>query len=72
MSLSGVGGSGRAEGIRPMAEYNQERAEKKDSKKEILRKAMAENPKASIRKLAQITGISKSHVGDLKKEIAAK
>ena len=62
----------RAEGIRPMAEYNQERSEQKGSKKEILKKAMAENPNASIRKLAQITGISKSHVGDLKKEINAK
>lgn len=61
----------REEGIRPMAEYNQERADKKDSKKEILRRAMEEHPKASIRKLSEITGISKSHVGDLKKEIAA-
>ena len=55
-----------------MAEYNQERSEQKDSKKEILKKAMEENPNASIRKLAKITGISKSHVGDLKKEINAK
>ena len=61
----------RAEGIRPMAEYNQERAEQKGSKKDILKKAMAENPKASIRALAKITGISKTHVADLKKEILA-
>ena len=52
-----------------MAEYNEERAIQKDSKKDILRKAMEENPKASIRKLAEITGISKSHVSDLKKEL---
>ena len=61
----------RAEGMRPMAEYNQERAEQKGSKKDILKKAMAENPKASIRTLAKITGISKTHVADLKKEILA-
>lgn len=59
----------REAGIRPMAEYNKERADKKLTKKEILQKAMEENPKASIRKLAEITGISKSHVSDLKKEI---
>lgn len=61
----------REEGMRPMAEYNQERALQKDSKKEVLMRAMEENPKASIRKLAEITGISKSHVSDLKKEITA-
>lgn len=61
----------REEGIRPMDEYNRERSDQKDCKKEILKKAMEENPNASIRKLAQITGISKSHVGDLKKEISA-
>lgn len=59
----------RDAGMRPMAEYNKERAEVKMTKKEILQKAMEENPTASIRKLAEITGISKSHVSDLKKEI---
>jgi hypothetical protein len=59
----------REEGMRPMAEYNKARAEIKMSKKEILQKAMEENPTASIRKLAEITGISKTHVSDLKKEI---
>lgn len=61
----------REEGIRPMAEYNKERAEIKMTKKEILQQAMRDNPTASIRKLAEITGISKSHVSDLKKEIMA-
>lgn len=61
----------REEGMRPMAEYNKARAEIKMSKKEILQKAMEENPTASIRKLADITGISKTHVSDLKKEIIA-
>lgn len=61
----------REAGMRPMEEYNQERAEQKLTKKEILQKAMEENPKASIRKLAEITGISKTHVSDLKKEILA-
>lgn len=60
----------REAGMRPMAEYNEERAIQKDSKKEILRKAIEENPKASIRKLAEMTGISKTHVSDLKKELA--
>lgn len=59
----------REAGMRPMAEYNEERAIQKDGKKEILRRAMEEHPQASIRKLSQITGISKSHVGDLRKEI---
>ena len=61
----------REAGMRPMAEYNKERAELKMTKKEILQKAMEENPTASIRKLAEITGISKTHVSDLKKEILA-
>lgn len=59
----------RQKGIRPMAEYNQERKTKKEQNLEILKRAMEENPKASIRKLAEITGISKSHVSDLKKEL---
>ena len=54
-----------------MEEYNQARAEQKLTKQEILQKAMDENPNASIRKLAEITGISKTHVSDLKKEILA-
>ena len=60
----------RKKGIRPMEEYNQARKTKKEQNMEILKKAMEENPKASIRKLAQITGISKTHVGELKKEIS--
>lgn len=59
----------RKKGIRPMEEYNQARKTKKEHNMEILKKAMEENPKASIRKLAQITGISKTHVGELKKEL---
>ena len=60
----------REKGIRPMAEYNQERKTKKEENKEILKRAIENNPKASIRKLAEITGISKSHVSDLKKELS--
>lgn len=59
----------RAKGMRPMAEYNQERSAQVDKRKEILQKAIEENPKASIRKLAEITGLSKSRVGELKKEM---
>ena len=61
----------REAGMRPMAEYNKERTLQKDSKKDILKRVMEENPKASIRKLAEMTGISNSHISDLKKEITA-
>ena len=60
----------RAKGIRPMAQYNQERSAQKDRMKEILQAAILQNPKASLRKLAQITGLSKTRVGELKKELS--
>ena len=59
----------RDQGIRTMDEYNQDRADQKDSLKTYLWKTIQENPTASIRKLAQITGISKTRVGALKKEL---
>ena len=60
----------REQGIRPMEEYNQERKSQKEQRKEILKKAIIENPKASVRTLAKITGLSKSRVGELKKELS--
>ena len=59
----------RDQGIRTMAEYNQDRADQKESMKTYLWKTIQENPKASIRKLAQMTGLSKTRVGELKKEL---
>lgn len=60
----------RTKGIRPMSEYNQERSAQKEKMKEILQNAIQQNPKASVRKLAQITGLSKTRVGELKKELS--
>lgn len=60
----------RAQGIRPMAEYNQERAEAEAAKLEWFKTIMKENPEASVRQLADIAGISKSKAGRLKKKAA--
>lgn len=59
----------RAQGMRPREEYNRERAEQEAVKLELFRKTMEEHPGASIRKLAELTGMSKSTVGKLKKKL---
>ena len=59
----------RKKGIRPMAEYNQERAEKKESKLDQLKRTMEENPHASQRQIAKIMGISEGYVRKLKKQL---
>lgn len=59
----------REEGIRPMAEYNQERHEAKMGKVEILRMHIQENPELSNRKRAAALGWSEPTVRRLKKHI---
>ena len=59
----------RANGIRPMEEYNEERREKKLSKVEEMHQHLAENPKISNVKLGKLMGISESYVRKLKKSI---
>lgn len=59
----------RANGIRPMEEYNEERREKKLSKVEEMQQHLAENPKISNVKLGKLMGISESYVRKLKKSI---
>lgn len=61
----------RDQGIRPMDEYNQKRSAQKDQSIDLLKTAMEQNPGSSIRNLAAITGLSKSRVAQLKKEIAS-
>lgn len=50
----------RLAGIRPMEEYNMERKQQVDEKAEIIKKAIAENPGISTKKLATVTGIPRS------------
>lgn len=59
----------RKNGMRPMVEYNQERAEKKGSKLDQLKRTMEENPHASQRQIAKIMGISEGYVRKLKKQL---
>lgn len=58
----------RAQGVRPMEEYNRERAEKWAEKLEQFKVVLRQNPGASERKLAEITGMSKSTIRRLKKK----
>ncbi|MEH6848547.1 AsnC family protein [Bacillus pseudomycoides] len=50
-------------------EYLIKEHEKKEDKISIVKQAIENNPKASIRKLAEITGMSKSVIGRILKEI---
>ena len=59
----------REEGVRPMAEYNQERHNAKMSKVEILRLHIQEHPDLSNRKRAAALGWSEPTVRRLKKHI---
>lgn len=55
----------RAQGVKPREEYLSE-AEKR---REIIQKAIEENPEMSIRALAKKTGMSKSHIQRVKQTI---
>lgn len=55
----------RAMGVKPRQEYLQE----KENKKNILDEAITADPTASIRELVKMTGLSKSTVQRLKKEL---
>jgi hypothetical protein len=59
----------REEGIRPMAEYNQERHNAKMNKVEILRMHIQEHPELSNRKRATALGWSEPTIRRLKKHI---
>jgi hypothetical protein len=50
-------------------DYIQERQNKRNESLAKLKQAIQENPKASIRKLAEITGLSKSYVQQIKKTL---
>lgn len=56
----------RAAGVKPRAEYLQQ----KQTKANILDEALTLYPSASIRKLVEITGLSKSTIHRLKKELS--
>lgn len=59
----------RAAGIRPMAEYNEERKQKVMSKADIIKKTLEEHPQISTRKLAEITNIPRSTCQRILKQI---
>lgn len=58
----------RSAGVRPMEEYNRERAEKEKEKVNQIKIILQHHPDASIRQIADITGFSKSTIGRLKKK----
>lgn len=59
----------RAQGIRSMEEYNRERAEQEAAKIEWFKGIQKQYPFYSVRKLAEITGMSKTTIGRLKKKV---
>lgn len=59
----------RAAGVIPREEYIKAEKAKTESKLELIRKALEENPTMSIRKLAEKTGLSKSAVQRLKAQL---
>lgn len=59
----------RAAGVPTREEWKKKEAMKKDASLEKVKSALKENPKLSIRKLAEKTGLSKSYVERLKKLI---
>jgi hypothetical protein len=59
----------REAGMRPMEEYNEERKEQTEDKIWQIQKALERYPRASIRKLAEYTGLSKSVVSRLIKKL---
>lgn len=59
----------REKGMRPMAEYNKERLNSKLNKAEILKALIAENPKATNAKLAEIMNCSIATIKRLKQHL---
>ena len=57
----------RAAGVPTREEWKRNESMKKDASLEKVRSALKENPKLSIRKLSEVTGLSKSYVERLKK-----
>ena len=61
----------RAEGVRPMDEYNQERKQKVESKAETLQRLIHENPTWSNVRLGKEMGVSEGYIRKLKKTLNA-
>lgn len=59
----------RDKGIRPMAEYNEERHKAKMTKVDILHQKLKEHPELSNRKMADLLGWSEPTVRRLKKQL---
>lgn len=59
----------RAQGIRPMEEYNQERKQKVETKVEQLTRLMNENPDWSNVRLGKEIGVSEGYIRKLKKTL---
>lgn len=60
----------RAQGIRPMAEYNEERKKTVDTKIQTLVKLMKKHPSWSNVRLAKEMGVSEGYIRKLKKQLA--
>lgn len=60
----------RAQGVRPMEEYNQERKKIVDTKTQTLKKLMKKNPSWSNVRLAKEMGVSEGYIRKLKKQLA--
>ena len=59
----------REKGMRTMAEYNKSREKQVDTKLNIIKRALKNNPKLSVRQIAEQTGISKSTVSRILKQL---
>jgi hypothetical protein len=62
--------SRRAQGIRPMEEYNQERKKTVETKIQTLQRLMKKNPSWSNVKLAKEMGVSEGYIRKLKKQLS--
>ena len=60
----------RAKGVRPMETYNEERKKKVESKTDMLKRLIQENPKWSNVRLGKEMGVSEGYIRKLKKAIA--
>lgn len=61
----------RAQGVRPMEEYNRERAEQAKARLEWYKKARADHQGLSKRKLAETLGVSEGTIRRLEKKLEA-
>lgn len=59
----------REKGMRTMAEYNKSREKQVDTKLNIIKRALKKNPQLSVRQIADQTGISKSTVSRILKQL---